>query len=102
MAWKIPLATEDNTSTELLWSHNRGDFNAAQGAGGKNGATREITREALIGSAKKHTFSGSICLQFREVRIIGNFFGHLLEGIFSLLLPNFSSRDVFGPLLEML
>ena len=59
-------------------------------------------REARIGSAEKRPFSGSICLQFREVRIIGNFFGHLLEGIFSLLLPNFSSRDVFGPLLEML
>ena len=35
MAWKVPLATEDDTDTKLLWSHNRGDFNAAQGAGGK-------------------------------------------------------------------
>ena len=56
MAWKVPLETEDDIGTELLWSHNRGDFNAAQGAGGKNGATREIAREARIGSAKKRPF----------------------------------------------
>ena len=41
-AWKVPLATKDDAGTELLWSHNRGDFNAAHGAGGKNGATREM------------------------------------------------------------
>ena len=95
MAWKVPLATEDDTDTKLLWSHNRGDFNAVQGAGEKMVPLGKCAREARIGSAEKR-------LQFREVRIIGNLFGHLLEGIFSLLLPNFSLRDVFGPLLEML
>ena len=35
MAWKAPLATEDDTGTKLLWNHNRDDFNAVQGAGKK-------------------------------------------------------------------
>ena len=89
MAWKVPLATEDDAGTELLWSHNRGDFNAVQGAGEKMAPLGKCVREARIGSAEKRPFSGSICLQFREVRIIGNFFGHLLEGIFFSFTPKF-------------